>query len=850
MSKMNFIYNGTGSNGMNVPQLRMNIEWLRRRINFPLYLCVFVMSVTFILPWRVVAQHKKISGKERLKKINAERKQINSKKDSSATQTFTKEEIEEYKTKISRLISFLEFALNTVGSDSSETQDKEIITNKSYLKFFKDSKVQIEDDLDEDRKVINYKNVQAYLQDVDYFFKHAKFDLNVESIEPFLSDKAQPYFIVTLTRFLNGYTIDGDTIRNNKKRYVEVNLNLKDKDLKIASIYSTKYDEGKDLKDWWSSLPGEWQTIFRKFAGADSMNLAHLKRLLNTESIEISGNKDITSIEPLNRLVKLKVVNISDTRVEDLTPLRNLIYLEILNCAKTPVKTLSPLKYANELKEINLNRTGIKDLEPLKICHKLEKIDFSETAINNVSPLAELTGINFISAAFAPLTDIKPLNNLKSLLTLNLSATLINTITTISEFEKLTYLDISNTRVKDLTPLSNLRNLKILMINNTEVNSLENLKNLPIERIYCDHSLVNRHDIIEFMSSRPGTLVIYESEGILKWWNDLNEDWRKIFRQYLVIDNQPTKEQLASLANLPEVDLSGNKNINSLSPLSSISNLRILKLNNTTVDSLGPIRDLLNLEVLDISNTPVHTLESIMNLKNLKYLNIENTKIENAQRISFNQQHPDCLILYKSTYLYNWWSGVPDEWRQEFRKHLTLAEPATEVQLHQLVKRDTIIVKDNSRIKDLNPIAEFHEIRHLEFTNTAVSDLTPIENIKTLKTLKFFKNPIKDLNPIKSMTELTSLDFENTGVSDLEPLKELKSLEYIKCSGTPVKDLKYLAHHENLTFLDCSSTGINNLKPLEKLQKITILKCYNTRLTSSKVDKFKKSHPSCEVIYY
>ena len=47
---------------------------------------------------------------------------------------------------------------------------REIAVN--YTKFFRDEDVQVEDDLIDERETVTNKNVQAYLKDVDFFFKN------------------------------------------------------------------------------------------------------------------------------------------------------------------------------------------------------------------------------------------------------------------------------------------------------------------------------------------------------------------------------------------------------------------------------------------------------------------------------------------------------------------------------------------------------------------------------------------------------------------------------------------------------------------------------------------------------
>lgn len=805
-----------------------------------------------------LAQQKKSTAKSKTAKKGSDTKTqekkavVNPPANSEVPSLLNQEELAEYKQKVTRMISFLEFALNTIGSDSSLTDDKEVIINKSYLKFFKDSKVQVEDDLVEGRTTITYKSIQSYLQDVDYFFKDAKFELNIDEITPFLSDKNNPYFVVTMTRYLKGINSNGDTIRNSKKRFVDINFGLKDKDLKIASIYSSKYNEEQDLKAWWEGLPEVWKQLFRKDMGkADTINFGQLKRILNTEVIDISKDSSITSIEPLNKLSRLKSLDLSYSKIEDLTPLRNLIYLETLNCSNTPVKSLEALKYSTELKDLNISSTRVSSLEPVRIFAKLTKIDLHETAVTDLQPLSKLTSLTELQASTLSLRNVSPLAELKNLSVLNISETEVDTISALASLDKLSFLNLSHTKVKSISPLSNLKQLAILMINNTEVSTLEDLKGLPaLEKVYCDHTQISKEEAKQFMTTKTGTLVIYESDGMQQWWNDLSEAWRAVFKKYIPIGENPTKEQLAGIPNLTQIDISGIKEINNLEPLTIISNLKELHFNNTYVASLEPLKANINLQVLDFSETPVRTLEVLYLLKNLRRAAFDNTGIDSAQALHFKTEHPDCLVIYRTSELNAWWASVPEEWRDVFKDHLALDTPPTSIQLHQLAALDSIRIKDKSAIKQLDPLTALGDLRALEFTNTSVSNLEPLGKLSKLEILSIAKNPVKDLNPLKTLQHLRSLDFTNTGVSDLEPLKELKHLESLNFEGTHVKDLKSLEGLESLKVLDCATTSVGSLGPLEKISSLRSLKCYNTKLSGKKVEKFKKSHPDCTVVFY
>ena len=98
--------------------------------------------------------------------------------------------------KVKDLVAFLQFLLNTLGSNSTSARDKEVVIAESYDKIFKDGKVQIEDDLDEERKVITNKDVVAYLKDVDFFFQNVKFELIIEGIQQSVNANGKLFYKV------------------------------------------------------------------------------------------------------------------------------------------------------------------------------------------------------------------------------------------------------------------------------------------------------------------------------------------------------------------------------------------------------------------------------------------------------------------------------------------------------------------------------------------------------------------------------------------------------------------------------------------------------------------------------
>ena len=141
------------------------------------------------------------------------------------------------------MVTFFGFMLNTLGSSSTSARDKDVLITESYSKIFRDAKVQVEDDLDEERSVITNKDVVAYLKDINFFFKEVKFEFTIEKIEQGVNADNQTFYKVSLHRNLSGTTADGKTVNNILPRFIEINFNPKDQDLKIVSIYTNEFNE-------------------------------------------------------------------------------------------------------------------------------------------------------------------------------------------------------------------------------------------------------------------------------------------------------------------------------------------------------------------------------------------------------------------------------------------------------------------------------------------------------------------------------------------------------------------------------------------------------------------------------
>ena len=816
-------------------------------------------------------------------------------------ETLTPEELEEYQLRVKQLVSFLEFSLNTLGDPSTLRNEKDVIINESFLKAFRDGKVQIEDDLVAFRETPTNKDVQAYFKDVDFFFKGVKFTFDVQAIDSYLNEEGKTYFRVTMNRHLAGLNYTGDSLNTDITRYMEVNLDLAQKDLKIVSLYTTRLSQREDLTNWWNGLDDKW----KKILGAnvplnDSLQLNQidfindttlvtpigeievqistifngLKRAAGLETIDLSGRPDITNLEPLSRMENLKTLRIAQTPVSDLTPIRNLTKLETLDAAGTMLSDLSPLQYFSSLKELNISGTLVTDLKPIAGFESLERLYLNNTQI----------------------VDFNLLKDLNSLKDLRLAGSNISDLGFTQSLSNLEILMISNTSISDLTALAGHPKITELFCDNTPVMSLMELKKMPkLRRVYMDNTRLSISEANKFRSENKGVLIIYQSENLTLWWNQLSDNWKEIFKGYVnIATNDPTKEELAELGYINNLNIGGRSDINSLEPIRPLIFLQSLDANNCPIVTLEPLRNLRDLHQLNIANTEITSLEPLSQLTNLSLLNARNSKITSLDgiaglsalntiyvdstaiadlkelhtlsslekvyadetsitdeiAIAFWNAKPNSLLVYKTDELMEWWSLLDPQWQQIFQQNLTMDNNPNAEQLHRLFAIDKIEIPPQNRVSSVDPLSYLKRIKELNAIDIGLSNINAVTNLPNLEILRISRNPINNIASITTLKKLRILEIENTAIEDLEALETLALLEELRASGTQIKRVNSLSGLYKLTYLDISNTNIRTLKPISNLTGLKILRCFNTRLNDRRVASFKESVPGCEVQHY
>ncbi len=830
-------------------------------------------------------------------------------------QKLSKDEIAKYENEIKAMVTYLEETMNFLGDSTSSALEKEIVFTESWSKVFTDDKVQIEDDLDVNRNTPINKDVQAYLKDIDFFFKWATFKFDVQSIANSTRADGTVFFKATLTRHLTAMTINDEAVDNVKNRFVEINLDRQNNSLKIASIYTTKINETEALRNWWNSLSQNWksrigsdvmlydsiplanvgmitatdfmgsyptvdpltgQTILRdKIFKNDMAELdAKLKMASQKQRLDLSGIREIISLEPLNELSDLTWLDVSETSVEDLSPVRNLNKLKVLRANSTLADDLSALKYNITLEELEMANTTLDDLTVLASLRNLTKINLANTQVNRLTQLKSCPDLAWLSLSGTRIANIGVLQDLTKLRTLDISKTTVRDLGPISQLKDLQSLNISGSAISNLQALSTMENLRELYCSNTSISDLSPLKgNRRLSKIYCDHSGIHDAEASAFTKDNPYTLVIYDTEALKSWWNGLPMYWKAVFSKQIKVDKEPTTEQLHQIINLQELDLSGNGFMQNLMPVSRLTNLRSLNIANTEIGFLQPIQGLANLETLNIEHTYINDLKPLQDMPSLRFLNIMNTPVNDlsplandgkievvladstiigkSQVMALKEQQRQVTVVYQTEILKTWWNGLDAIWQAIFRNAVgTQQETPEALQLQQIRDLRELEITPEYPILSLEPLTNLMWLERLTINNQSVSDLKPLENKEFLVELNAQNNPVSSLKPIEGSTLLELLNIENTQVGDLAPLSKMDNLVTLNASGTPVKSLKPLSGLQKLENLFINNTNVRSISPVENIPTLKQLKVYNTKVKKRAVESLQQKRLDLNIIYY
>lgn len=134
--------------------------------------------------------------------------------------------------------------------------------------------------------------------------------------------------------------------------------------------------------------------------------------------------------------------------------------------------------------------------------------------------------------------------------------------------------------------------------------------------------------------------------------------------------------------------------------------------------------------------------------------------------------------------------------------------------------------------EDIENLKYMTKVSEIILSDNALTDLSPVSELKQLEKLTFHNNKVKDISFLKSMRRLTVIGAGNNGISDISAFSEMGGLKEIWICDNNISDISPLKSCKYLEYLDVSDNNITDLTPISEC-KLIILKADNNRLNGS-----------------
>ncbi|EAH4444539.1 MucBP domain-containing protein [Listeria innocua] len=262
--------------------------------------------------------------------------------------------------------------------------------------------------------------------------------------------------------------------------------------------------------------------------------------------------------------------------VRDLTGLEKAVNLTKLYFSnQTEITNLNQIKNLPKLKKIVGITTGLNDIKALGEMPALEEVELGGDYITDFTPLLEKENLkSFSYNSYAWLDpayhqidneEFTKFANLKSLETLDVTWNNISDLAALTADDHITHLNLSYNKFTNVAPIATMKKLKVLYLNNnnlTSIDSLNTLRGLSIA--YADNNSIT--DLSKLKDFFESMAVVGDYKGL------------QVNNQTITLPTINIKEGATAISNNPTLDIDGEK-----MPISSISDDGTVSDDNKTV---------------------------------------------------------------------------------------------------------------------------------------------------------------------------------------------------------------------------------------------------------------------------
>jgi Leucine-rich repeat (LRR) protein len=605
----------------------------------------------------------------------------------------------------------------------------------------------------------------------------------------------------------------------------------------------------------WDDLDDAWKKVFED----------KKKKLASVTDVYIDDESEVSALDLLAKLEKITEINCDAKKVTDLSPLAKLPKLKSLRIS-SPIRDFSPIAKMAKLESLELSDTSIADLSVLAGLTKLERLDISGTPVTDLAPIAKLKKLERLEINRTKVSDLSPIP--KSLQNLDAAHTPIANLSAIAKLDLHT-LDVSGTSVASLEPIWNQHQIHILQIRETKLTFEQVLRYVAHRSeeeqpgfigldVYSDWT--ERDDMlaalaaIDFpLAGLEATVTALLNNSLIGFVKDEEESHRapevlEIFFKLGIAPNKHTKE------------IAGNAlHVVVTHKVSS-------ELERKVVGELAPQAEMdrrlaYNLACYHAKRGHIGDV--------LRYAKLALEKGQEAEKFRTDpdfesvRNDTDFVALIATSFTPDpyadpkgWWKSLPEELREclyfdeddirldePLELHLsgirsldplrgmkvkslrlTDCKPSSleivgTLQALEIFSWETSEYSDDTKMKDLSPLASCTSLRELDLTGHEATDLSPLAGLAKLESLSLRGNPITSIAALADLALLTDLGVDSETELDLDPLSKMTKLEDLWLHA-PVKSLEPIANLKSLRRFWMQGLTAPSLEPLRALQSL------------------------------
>ena len=424
-----------------------------------------------------------------------------------------------------------------------------------------------------------------------------------------------------------------------------------------------------------------------------------------------------------------------------------------------------------DLYRIEGSGKSIADLTGLEYAPNLTYVDLSfNPQLSDLSSLESAFNLSGLYVWGCNISDIEPLSGLINLKALSIGGNHLLDILALKNLINLGYLDISENRITDLSPLCSLTKLNNIDAAKNQITEMPDLSGLTNLKLYYCTSSTGKKPYNMFGGNK-----ITRDEFAGKFAEEPGEDWLDLnsyntesvtipdaaLKTYLLSNFDQDGDGELSVSEMKKVYniICENAGITDLTGLEYAVNLSWLNLKNNQITDLSPIRSLTSLSGLDVSGNNLTEIPDLRALVNLQFY------YETSGKKVFNNMFGGNQIP-REGFVGKFATEPGEDWLALNSYDESIVEIPDQALKSRLLARF-----DKNQDGELSK-SEMSQIEYFDAYDAGITDLTGLEYVIGIFSLKLPFNNIEDLTSISRLPNLQILDVKGNRITKVPSFVE------------------------------------------------------------------------------